>query len=237
MVKRRIILALCILILPLFLSFITAEATIIHPYNITSSCSGFTCANLNATVFYPNSTIFVDNKAMTSNGVYAYYQLTPSAIGQYNYILYDGGNYSNGSFTATGTGSSLDTPKTFVYLGLLALLVFLFLLSVSGFGFLKGGNKRNEMGDIISMNYFKYLKSTLFVLAWGFLIMIFYISSSLTANYFVENVSSIFFMLFRLSLILSVPMVIFYGLWVIVNAFNDKKIKQAMDRGVLYGQK
>lgn len=214
-----------------FISLVSATATIGQEYNITVSCNGWDCSNLNITVLNPNSSAFVSDAETVDFGDYASYQLTPLTNGEYFYYLYDGANYSSGSFVATPSGLQLDVQKSILYIGFFSLLVFLFMLVGIGITKLPSGNQRE--GEYVSISMLKYLRSSLFVIGWGILVMILYVSSALASAYLESGISQILFMLFRLSTIFSVAFVILYFLWLFASIFDDRKIKKLMDRGVL----
>lgn len=213
----------------------------VHVYNISTGLKVFDSSTLNCSLEIYNQTgdESVSHSLDLFDDEYAYYMTSGnfSNAGFYSYEIYCNadaeGGFAHGLFEVTPSGLALDTQKSILYIGILFILIFIFVVLVIGYFKLPSGNSRNEEGEIIGINMFKYLKSTLFVLAWGTLSIILYLFSALASSYLEQGIYNILFMLFRLSLILAVPMVLFYFFWIFINVFNDRKIKQEMDRGVL----
>jgi len=160
-----------------------------------------------------------------------------SNIGLYSYITQCNstsyGGFNSVAFEVTPTGISFDTAKSIFYIALLSLLIFFFLLDIFGIARLPTGNARADSGNIISINLIKYLKPALVVIAWGLIVSILFISSSISKNYLLDSgMSSFLFGFYKLSVLFVYPMLILGFAWMILMIFNDIKIKQLLDRGL-----
>lgn len=202
--------------------------------DLTFSCNGYTCADVNLTVLFPNTTLYVDNQETTDNGYYANYTIIPETNGEYIYYYSDGANQSaRETFIINGSGLEFGIARSIFYIGILSLFVFLFILVNIGIAKLPNGNPTTENGEYIKISWLKYLRPTFLVIAWGILVIILYVSSALASAYLESGIYDILFMFFRLSTLFTVPVVILYFLWLFVSIFDDRKIKKMMDRGVL----
>lgn len=232
MVKRLILLFSLVFLTLVTMPAILAGAVINDAFNITTSCKEFTCSAVKATIFFPNSSIFINNSPMTSTGIYAFYQFTPPVFGTYNYIFYDGGNYSIGNFTATGTGEDLTTPQSFLYIGFFGILIFLFFANLFLITKFPKGNQKDESG-VVTVTNMKYLTMMLVYIEWLFIFAMLFISYNLAQAYFAEQLfSNYLFMLFRVAFGLTIILTLIWFFWIIMNIFNDKQIKNMLRKGL-----
>lgn len=229
---KRLILLLFISLFMISLVSASPIAKIGDAFNITAPCD-FTCSSLNITILYPNSSVLINNSPMINNVLYASYQITPSVFGEYNYFLYDGSNYSNGSFKATSTGYELTTQNSLIYLGLFGIIIFIFIATFFGIGMLPNSNSKDEQGKILSINYLKYFRSTLWFVEWMLFIALMYLSSNLAFAYLGEQLfAQILFVMFRIALGVTPIIVIVWVVWFFIKFFHDLEFQKVLNRGI-----
>lgn len=214
-----------------FLMAMVSAAQVDVDYNVTVDCKGFTCSNVNITILNPNSTTLINNQPMISNGYYASYELTPSTNGVYTFFYSDGANSSSGTFIATPSGYSLSIGTSILYSIMLIFLVFIFCLTLY-FGIkIQGENNRNVEGEIISINWRKYLKLFNFSICYASMTGILFVLWTLSWAFLEwQNLGTFFYYWFRLWFVagmLIVPGIFIYGM---VHYIQDKKIENFINK-------
>lgn len=236
--KKIILLLLLILLFVPLISSAPSVAKINQPYQIIRDCEGYTCSSLNITIFFPNSSLFIVNGTMTNNLGYANYSVTPPVFGDYIYVFFDGSNTTTNSFKATSNGFDLDTQGSLVYLSYFIMLIFFFSITILGIGKLPANNTKDEEGVILQVSYLKYLRLPLWFFSWIFLIGILFLASNLGFAYLGETLfANIFFILFRITLSITPLFFILWVLKLVAMIIEDKKIKEAWSRGMLFSRK
>lgn len=221
----------------LLIGSVNAIAIIDEIYNISVSCDGLDCSNLNITVLYPNSTIFINEKQMIDNTAYATYNVTPTVFGDYQYYLYDGTNFSSGSFMASGSGYELTTASSVVYLGLFIMSIFLFAVTLMGINLLPSANKRNEQGKIMQISYLKYLRGSLWLVGWALFVGILFLASNLSFSYLGEELfAQFFFVVFRITLGITPIIIIVWMAWFYAKFVQDREFQKLIKRGIFKEQ-
>jgi hypothetical protein len=146
------------------------------------------------------------------------------------------GGEASGVFEVTYSGIELTTARSIFNVGLLAILIFLFLVNVFGITAVPSENSKDEFGQILDVNNLKYFKGTLFITAWGLLIALLFTASNLSFAYLSTSMfGSLFFKLFQITAWLTIPFILVWLLWLFVNIFKDKEIKTLLSRGVQIG--
>lgn len=203
-----------------------------------------TCAsctyNTITSITLPNSTALITNINMTKDGSRYTYTLKAGNITSMGTYLVNGVGNLNGvdtvwsyTFEVTGTGQELTNAKAIVYIGFFALLVFLFVLSIFGIQKLPAKSFENADGLYIDVAAVNYGKFSLVGLAWGLLIAINFTASNIALAYLgTEMMGKFFFALFTIQMVLSVPAIILYGLWLILMIRTDKKIRNRIEGGL-----
>jgi len=198
-------------------------------------------ANCNITIKYPNSSYAVEGGVMDNNNQGSFnYTLASSKtneLGKYYWDMFccDGGTCGEGHgyFTITKTGVELTQEKAWIYLGSLALLIFLFVINLGGISLLPSSNNKDQDGIILSINSLKYLRPVLWGIAWLLLLAIFFISSNVTYLYLeTKLVGDFFFMVYRVMFVLTLPMFVIWFVFLIAKVVQDKEIKNLISRGV-----
>lgn len=208
--------------------------------DLIQSGVGFTSCNVTS-VKFPNSTEADSDKLMTKDGVeYNYTFCNTVSLG--GYIV--NGLCTNGSesvawaydFEITYDGNTLDNAKSILYLGLIGILILLFVLVVIAIPRLPNGKVVNERGILIDINNLKYLRPVFYAVAWFLLLGIIFITSNISIAYLPTALfGEFFFMLFRIMMILSYPMILFFFIYMFVIILKDREVKRMIERGVEIG--
>jgi len=201
--------------------------------------SGSTCE---LTVRFPrNNTIVFQNQSMSTGGDGLFEKnFTEGNLaipGKYNWDMFccSNGNCgeAHGTFQVTTTGVELTKDKALIYLGMLALLIFIFMVNMAGIALLPSSNTADEDEILLGVNKLKYLRAVLFPLAWGLLLSILFTASNISFLYLETTMmAQLLFVLYKFMMLMSTPMVILWGLWILARIFQDKQIKELLDRGV-----
>jgi hypothetical protein len=159
-------------------------------------------------------------------------------VGVISYIIFcqatDGtGGFTSSSYRVNSAGVELDVARAVIYIGLLGILVFIFLATTTGITLLPASNTRDDEGRIMDINNLKYLRSVLWVFTWVLLMAIMFVSSNIALAYLGSDMmGQLFFTFYKVMFIVSVPMLIVWGLYFFVRIIEDKKLKALIERGV-----
>lgn len=206
--------------------------------NLLQICDNCTYVNLTS-VMYPNSTFVLKGQyAMTKTGeIYNYTFCNTTAQGTYIYTSCgddDGvSTCSSVSFEVTYNGTELNTQKSILYLGLIVILIFLFLIVVFSIPHLPKGDNYSEEGMLININNLKYLRHLFFGVAWGLLMGIVFMVANISIAYLPFNMfGEFFFMLYKIMMVLTLPMVFIWFIYIIASILKDKEFRSMIERGV-----
>jgi len=159
-------------------------------------------------------------------------------VGEYGY-LFDcnstiqgiGGSVESG-FEVTNTGVALTEERAIIFIGLLGLLAFLFVVNMGGFAMLPSSDTRDDEGAIIDINNLKYIRPVLLVVGWALLMAMFFIGSNIGFAYLGSTlVANILFDIYKIMMLLTLPLVVVWFLWIFVSIFKDKEMKNLIERG------
>ena len=171
--------------------------------------------------------VFVNGANFSELGIYH------QGINCYHLDTGDGGVKTQ-SFEVTGTGDVLDTPKSIFYSMIMVILSFLFVITIFGFNMLPNQDPKDLDGKLMDINWLKYLRYPIGILAWGELTMIFFLGWNIAEGYLTTGLAaSIFEILYKLnfySLMIALPIMFFY---ILVKAIEDKKFKAMIERGIM----
>jgi hypothetical protein len=203
--------------------------------NETSPCDVCNISSLR----YPDGTVAVVDVEMTKNTVVFNYTLSGSLVsltGKYAVTGFciAGETYSPWAYTfdITGTGIDLTEGKAILYIGFIAVLVFLFVVNIAGIPLLPSGNK-SDGEYIIGINHLKHLKWTLYFTAYLLLLAILFISSGVALNYLeASGIGSVLFVIYRILFLMLLPMVLLWFIGIFLNVFKDRETKRMIERGV-----
>jgi uncharacterized membrane protein YhdT len=167
-----------------------------------------------------------------------------SEIGLYhkgiNCITDDGtsaGGVLTQSFEVTPLGEGLTTSISFSYIGLIAIFVFLFLVNMGAIAWLDGNRfKPDENGKIIDKGSIAYVKPILYVVGWAILLAIMFISSNFALGYLnFEMMGNALFTIYKIMMYISLPLIVFWIIWIFVRIFQDNEYKRMIERGAYVG--
>lgn len=226
-----------ILVVPMVASAPNVVATIGQPFNITTVCQQVPCDNLTITVFYPNTSVFVDNQVMVIGDHYASYEITPPVFGNYDYLIVDNTGAEEvdtfDEFVATSTGVELNTSTSIVYSSMLFLLIFFFLVTLFTITQLPNSNTKDEDGKIMSISYLKYLRSTLWIVEYFLVVAIMFMVSNLGFAYLGETLfAEMFFNIYRIMFALAPVIVLVWMVYFFVKIYNDRQFQRLINRGM-----
>lgn len=198
-----------------------------------------TTAYCNLTIKYPNSTYVVENLAMTNNNNGIFNYTIPAAsintLGRYTWDMFccdNGCGESHGDFIVTKTGVELSQDKAIIYLGMMALLVFVFIVNFIGITLLPSKNTRDD-NFILSINNLKYLRSVLMILEYGLLVTILFVAANISFLYLETSMmGNIFFKLFQILGWLLLPLFVLWFIHIFVMLYQDKELQRMIQRGV-----
>ena len=243
--KRIILLALICLV---FISFASAETfkqeqSIDFKKTCTNSSDSIcsTVATCNITMRIPrNNSYIVNNQEMQNNdnGLFNYTLNSNqvSVLGTYTWDMFccDGScGEAHGNFQVTKTGVELSQDKAIVYLGMLALLVFLFIVNVGAIPLLPSKNTSDEEGFFVGVSNLKYVRAILYVTAWGLLMVLMFISSNISFLYLETTLmGDILFKFYQFMMLMTIPGLFLWFIFIFVSIFRDKEMKSLIERGV-----
>lgn len=178
--------------------------------NDGTPCAGSSYCNIS--IFYPNSTIYVDNQQMQANAFYHNYTLPNSSIlGTYEAITYCSDGSLSGSqgfsFLINKIGEQETGTLASIY-GIAAFIVFLIMLATIFYAYNIEGDNKFGMGlegePLVEIAYGKYVK----ILLWGFAylmaIIFFFLLWQVSQQFIIiETMERICYLIFKIMLYMS----------------------------------
>lgn len=228
MKNEKLFLLLGILVLFSLTSLSALSYNINSDVNIKTSCLNVNCSEeVNITIEYPNSSLAVDNEEMTLGSGYMNYTFSDtSTTGTYTY-------YTNNGYTNTFTiGEELTTGRAIGYIGFLIILLFTFFLTLYGAKKIEWKHKKSDEGKILTINNFRYLKVTLFALAYFELMFLFGLSYKIFNEANIDGFPQFFNLVYQIQLNLIFPLIIFLIIVVFVIWINNKKLQDKIKLGI-----
>jgi len=247
MMKKTILMFMGILFISLVSAqpnFYVGEST---NYEIKVSCEnqGNFCsgsATCNITLVYPNSSLLVDNQAMTNlNNGYFNYPLIPSQTTPTGEFTGRTG-CTDGNLSATTTfnyevnptGTELNTSKSILYVASLFFLIFFLVLTMFITGRLPQKKEYDEERELISVNQIAYLRPILYGAIYLEILALMFIISNVTGAYLGETLlSSLTFKIFYIMGKLLLPMVVIWFIYLIHEAVMHKTLQKELQRGIV----
>lgn len=195
-----------------------------------------TTAGVNVSVYYPNSSIALQNQNMTNlyGQVYSHSYCLTSNQGEYYFVYCDvnGENCLEDNFTITGTGNELTLPRTIMTLGLFSLMIFLFVVTLGTIPFIPKGDNKDSDDKLMSVNSLKHLNKVMYAFAWLLMIVIIFFASNISYAYLDgELFGLLFHRIFLIMMGLSLPMAVVWFGWLLVSILQDKKTEKLLYRG------
>lgn len=206
--------------------------------NLMVQCDNCTYVNITS-ISYPNSTYaLLGQYATTENGGdYNYSFCSTGTLGTYKYSACgnDDGMYVcvSDDFEVTYNGFELTTESSLLYLGFLFILICFLVGIIILIYQLPSRDTFNDDGELLGINNLKYLRPVLWSVVWGLLMGIMFITSNVSIAYLPQNMyGEFFFMIWKIMLSLTLPMIVIMFLFIFVSLFRDKEYKRLMERGV-----
>lgn len=162
-----------------------------------------------------------------------------SAPGQYSYILQcnwtNNGCYISAPIEVTPTGHIFDSPTAIILGVFFLVMVGIFILTLYWALVTPYSNDRNKEGQIIGINELKYLKIACIVLSYVELMFICGIMKGTISNYlYWYDVSGFFNWAYWILLSCLWPAVVISLIVALINFITDRKIQDALQRGITY---
>jgi uncharacterized membrane protein YhdT len=121
---------------------------------------------------------------------------------------------------------SILNSSLFLILILFMLAVFFMIIN------LPEDNDRDGEGQIMSINYLKYLRTSLWIAEWMLMVAVLYISSNIAFAYLSTNLfGKILFTLFQITFGLTPLIVIVLVVYMFVRFFHDREFQNLLNRG------
>lgn len=242
--KKIYLVLMLVLILPLvFAQNVYEKETEIDlkiPFEVDGEVAS-SSATCNISIIYPNSSYLVSNNSMTNknNGEFNYTLSTTQTdvIGEYDWVMYccDGSACASGydNFKITYTGNELDTQSSIIYVVLLFILLFFLVFTILGISRLPNKNITTEDNLIVDINKLKHLRTILWGVVWGLILAINFIIANISIAYLPDSLfGEFFFMIYTIMFSLTLPMVILLFIYIFYKIWQDKEIKNMLERGV-----
>ncbi len=215
--------------------------------NFTKTCTNSTGSICNGgstcelTLKSPRTgSIILQNVSMTNSGDgnfnYTLSSANLATLGNHDWDMFccEGTNCGegHGTFLVTKTGVELSQEKAIIYMGMLALLVLMFIATLTAIPFIPSGNLKDEE-FFIGINNLKYFRPVAYAFAWGLSLAILFVSSNISFLYLeTELMGSLLFAFFTMQMWMTLPATIIWFLLILRNIFVDREMKQMIDRGV-----
>lgn len=205
--------------------------------NVTLTQACPTCTFLNITITDPNSEAVFSNIPMTSsNGIFSFGPNSTISSENGTYFVQGVSNLAEpfkSCYIVTRITTQIDTSESIIYVVLTISVFLLFLFSVWGAIGLPARNRRNEIGRVISVEYWKYPKIGFMFLAYAFFIWFINILLTLSTNLVsISQYQGFFVMIFNI-LMAGVYVAFIAMIWIFfVLAARDLKLVDLLTRGI-----
>ena len=193
-------------------------------------------ANCNITVFYPDSTIFVEEAVMDYNESYFNYTISGALSGTRGTYTRDT-TCCDGGLCASATdtfviGAETTTSDSLLYTVLLVIMCALFGLFLWGSFAIPGGNLIYGDGTLASINNLKYAKLACILFSYLSLMFIMYISRGISTNLLHFDIASgIFTFISGTMLALLGPILVVFIIFGVISFLTDKRLMKLVKRG------
>lgn len=227
----------------LFLPMVNAEMQSLGTFkqnscvNLIQTCDNCTYVNITS-IKYPNSSSALGLSAMTKSGtLYNYSFCSTSVIG--NYIVSGIGDLDgeltswNYDFNINGLGEELTQARINFYIAIIAILFFFLILCLAIIKILPSEDDKDDSGNLISINWLKFIRYPLWAVSWGMLVFISYLIMGLGESYFsspvIGQIFLVIFTILLISAIIGIPLIF----WFMFSKFiKDRVIDQMLKRGL-----
>lgn len=209
-----------------------------QPVNITQICNDATYITISSLKF-PNSTVALSpvNMTLTNSGNFYYEFSNTLEKGRY-YVSGVSDGCTKVFATYFDIGEELSTGSAVLNLGFLSLVILLLLVVVFAITNLPSGNDEDGYGQIISVNSLKYFNYGLYIIGYGLLIAVFFLSSNIAITYLAGAMfGQVLFAIYKILMIVAIPFILLVLIIIFVNIFKDKELKSMIEQGIPMGDK
>lgn len=241
--KQVMVSYLILISVMLISSFVQAEVQTLGVFKV-GDCVGLvqSCANCSyntiTSIQYPNSTLINLNVPMNKNGTFFNYDFC-NASANGNYIVNGIGNPDGYdtiwayNFEVTPSGLISTGGQAITYIVLILIVLFFFVLCLIGAIRYDGKNEYDIGGNLMSLNYGKYLKMGLFWLSIVFLWISFYLGWEVSNKVLMfDFVGDLFHTFFLVLTYLLAPSFLAFVFLAIVQWTADLKLWEMSKRGL-----
>ena len=232
MIRMKKIMLMFMLVMMISLVSAAFTSLGVYPQNqeieLIQLCDDCTYNNITSIV-YPNGSIAASDLAMDQVGNqwnYTYTDTSTGGIYHVNGVGDEGGSDSVWAYTfeITETGDSLTTGEAIIYVFLLIFVSIIFAITLGLAINIKGGNSINWKGDVMMVNWFKYLKFVCIGVSYVMGIFILGIFIQISRNYLsLGGITKFFEWLYWLGMGSMYPIMIVLCVMMIVLFVADKK--------------
>ncbi len=207
--------------------------------DLVQTCSNCTYNNISTIITESeNPTVYLINNTMSREDTYYNYTFcNTTLLGEY---IVNGFGDPDGEKTIwnydleiTPGGFKSTSAQSILYIGLLAILVFVIFASFFAMNLLPTSNTKDEEGKILSINYLKYLRLPLWMFVYFLFIAIIFLSSNISRAFLQEQMfGNLLFSIFSILLALSPVVIILILISFFVRFFHDRKFQRLLNRGM-----
>jgi hypothetical protein len=200
--------------------------------DIKVSCLNVNCSEQqNITIVSPSTAILIGNEPMTlSNGFLNYTFNQTDSLGTYSFFLSNG--YDD-SFLITPSGTNPTTAQGLIYGLLIFASMFFLIVCLYGAFTIDGKNEFSMGGDLIKVNFNKYYKGFLFLIAYLFAIFTSFLTWQVSAQFLLLDLgTAIFKTIFNILWIGFFPIMILLIIIGFVKWLADVELHNLAERGL-----
>lgn len=207
--------------------------------SLFQSCTN--CTNVNITSVIQtgiNQTTYIINRPMTSIGAdYNYTFCNTTSLGIYKYTTcgtgLEGFKCETIAFKITPTGDDLTISLILMYALIFIILISLFVFLMFWGIKIPYKNERNNNGEVIKINWKKYLKLLCIGMAYAVLVWISFTAWSISNNYLsFIGFGLLFKYIFTLLVWCALPIFVFMVVFSFLSFISDKKFQSALEKGL-----
>jgi len=234
-----------ILILGMFLiSVVSAYAphALDTDWNVVINSNNATACNVSYIQYFNGSLNYINGAMVQTSSSFNYTVLAGNFTYQGDVCVgiecTDGVTKEVGSScrTVTYNGKEITSAQSTIYLGLLAILIFILVVTFWVMGYLPTSNTQDEEGRILSISYLKYFRLVLWLFAYFQFLAIIFLSSNLAFAYLGEQLfANLLFNIFRILLGIAPLLVVVLIITFFVKLFQDKQMQKLLNRGIFPG--
>lgn len=233
------------LLVSLFLISFTSAESIgefqldIDDVEIYQTCNNCTGCNFTR-VMGPNNQSILSNIEANVDGDYYYFNIqkenfTVNGEHRYGYSCGNAVEKETGfnTFTITYSGGDLTQEMAMVYGISLAVLLFIFILTLFFISKLPNKNSMDDSGVILQISMLKHLRTVMWGVAWTIILAMTFITSNMSLAYLPNAmVGNLFFAIYQVMFWMTIVMIPLMFIWIFTGIFRDKEFKRMIERGV-----